>query len=104
MLLLRIPVATEPKPIEVRFDADPRFAAAAGGATRYLAEASGMSEDVSREFQEETVRACLKAFESRNISKHVVEFLRYEDRVEVIIDSNAGAAAIRLARSVASHH
>ena len=104
MLLSRIPVATEPKPIELRFDADPRFAAAAGGAIRYLAEASGMSEDVCREFQEATVRACLQAFESRNTTMHVVEFFRYEDRVEVIIDSNAGAAAIRLARPAASHH
>ena len=103
MLLSLIPVATEPKPIEVRFDADPRFAAAAGGAVRYLAEASGMSEDVCREFQEATIRACMKAFESRNISRHAVEFLRYEDRVEVVIDSKAGAAAIRLARSVVSH-
>ena len=70
---------------------------------RQLAEASGMSEDVCREFQEATVRACLKAFESSNISRHAVQLLRYEDRVEVIIDSNAGSAAIRLARPVASH-
>jgi hypothetical protein len=101
--LSRTPVDTETKRIELHLDADPRFAAAAGGAVRYLAEASGMSEDVCREFQAATVRACLQAFRARNTSMHVIEFLLFEDRVEVVIDSNSGPAAIRLARPVASH-
>lgn len=96
-------MATEPKRIKVYLDADPRFAAAAGGAVRNLAEAAGMSEEVCREFQEATVRACLRAFESQNNTSHVVELLRFDDRIEVIIDSNAGPAAIHLARTVASH-
>ena len=95
-------MATNPKCIRLHLDADPRFAAAAGGAVRYLAEASGMSEDLSREFQEATIRACLEAFESGSTQPHVVELCRFEDRLEVIVDSNAGSAAIRLARPVDS--
>ena len=100
---LRILVASEPKRIVVCLDADPRLAAAAGGAVRNLAESAGMSEEVCREFQEATVRATLQVFESHNSGRHIIEFLRFEDRVEVIIDSNAGSAAIHLARPVASH-
>jgi hypothetical protein len=96
-------VATEPKCIELHVDADPRFAAAAGGAVRCLAELAGMPEQVCREFQEATIRACLKAFESRPAASHVIEFCRFEDRVEVVVDPNVGAAAIRLTRSVNSH-
>jgi hypothetical protein len=95
-------VATDPKRIELRLDADPSFAAAAGGVVRYLAEAAGMPEEVCREFQQDTIRACLEAFEARDIRTHVVEVYRYDDRLEVIVDSNAGSAAIRLARPVGS--
>jgi hypothetical protein len=97
-------VATDPKCIELRIDADPRFAAAAGGAVRYLAEASGMPEEVCREFQEATVRACLEAFEANNTGPHIVELCRFEDRLEVVVDSKAGSNAIRIARPVGSHH
>jgi hypothetical protein len=97
-------VATDPIRIELHLDADPCFAAAAGGAVRYLAESSGMSEEVCREFQQATVRACLQAFESCNArTHHVVELCRFENRLEVIINSNAGPAVIRLARPVGSH-
>jgi hypothetical protein len=96
-------VATELKRIELHLDADPCFAAAAGGAVRCLAEFAGMPEDVCREFQEATIRACLEAFELRPTSSHVVEFCRFEDRVEVIVDPNSGTDAIRLSRSVNSH-
>lgn len=96
-------VATELKRIELRLDADPCFAAAAGGAVRCFAEFAGMPEDVCREFQEATIRACLEAFQLRPTSSHVVEFCRFEDRVEVIVDPNAGTDAIRLSRSVNSH-
>jgi len=96
-------VATDSKRIKLQLDADPRFAAAAGGAVRYLAEASGMSEEVCREFQSETVTACLNAFESVAVVTHVVEFVRSENRLEVVVDSNAGSNAIHLARTVNSH-
>jgi hypothetical protein len=102
--LSRTLVATELKRIELHVDADPCFAAAAGGAVRCLAEFAGMPEDVCREFQKATIRACLEAFELRPTSSHIVEFCRFDDRVEVVVDPNAGAAAIRLSRSVNSHN
>jgi hypothetical protein len=98
----RILVATELKRIQLHIDADPCFAAAAGGALRCFAEFAGMPEDVCREFQTATIQACLQAFKSRPDSGHLVEFYRYEDRVEVVIDSDAGSAVIRLSRSVTS--
>ena len=96
-------MATDSKRIELHLDADPRLAAAAGGAVRYLAEASGMSEELCREFQEATVRACLEAFESSGPRSHVVQLCRFADRLEVVVDANAGSAAIRLARPVNAH-
>jgi hypothetical protein len=99
----RILVATDPKRIELHLDADPRFAAAAGGTVRCLAEFAGMPEDVCREFQDATIRACLEAFQLRPTARHIIEFCRFENRVEVIVDPNVGAAAIRLTRSVNSH-
>ena len=98
--LSRSPVTTEPKRIELHIDSDPRLAAAAGGAVRFLAESAGMPEDVCREFEEATVRACLEAFGGRAANSHTVEFLVFPDRLEVAVDPGAGSSAIRLARSV----
>ena len=81
-------------------DSDPRFAAAAGGAVRFLAEHAGMPEEVCKEFQEATVHACTKAFEARPKEPHTVEFLVFGDRLDVAVDADAGSRAIRLSRSV----
>ena len=96
----RSPVATEPKRIELHLDSDPRFAAAAGGVVRYLAESIGMPEEVCREFQQAAVQACSEAFAASSDSAHIVELLIYADRLEVTVDPGAGAAAKRLSRSV----
>lgn len=101
--ILRMPVATDSKRITLHLDADPRFAAAVGGAVRCLAEASGMPEDDCREFQSAAVTACLNSFKSGAAVTHVVEFLRSEDRIEVVVDSNSGSNAIHIARPVNSH-
>ena len=81
-------------------DSDPRLAAGVGGAVRLLAETAGMPEDVCQEFQEATVRACIKAFDAHPTASHTVELLVFGDRLEVAVDRNAGASAIRLTRSV----
>jgi len=81
-------------------DSDPRFAAAAGGAVGFLAEAAGMPEDVCKEFQEATVRESTKAFDAQPKQTHTVEFLVFGDRLEVAIDADAGSHAVRLSRSV----
>lgn len=96
-------MATDPKRIRVQLDPDPRFAAGVGGAVRFLAEASGMSEEVCKEFQQATVAACLTAFQSESVKCHVVEFLRAEDRIEVVVDSGMDGEPIRLARPVSAH-
>ena len=93
-------MTTDPKRIELHIDSDPRLAAAAGGAVRFLAEAAGMPEEVCKEFQEATVRACLKAFDAQPARSHTVEFLVFGDRLEVTVDADAGSSAIRLTRSV----
>jgi hypothetical protein len=93
-------VNAEPKRILLRMDSDPRFAAAAGGAVRFLAEAAGMPEEVCREFQGAMVSACTTAFDTRPNQPHSVEFLVFGDRLEVAIDAEAGSHAIRLSRSV----
>jgi hypothetical protein len=93
-------VNAEPKRILLRMDSDPRFAAAAGGAVRFLAEAAGMPEEVCKEFQEAMVRACTTTFDARPKEPHTLEFLLFGDRLEVAIDADAGAHAIRLIRSV----
>ena len=95
-------MATDPKHIALHLDADPRFAAAAGGAARCLAELSGRSEEDSQEIQTATNRACLDVFASQTNRSHLVEFSVFEDRLEVVVDSNAGSSAIRLSRHVAS--
>ena len=93
-------MTTDPKRIELHIDSDPRLAAAAGGAVRFLAEAAGMPEEVCKEFQEATVRACQNAFDARAARSHTVEFLVFGDRLEVTVDADAGSSAIRLTRSV----
>jgi anti-sigma regulatory factor (Ser/Thr protein kinase) len=97
-------VATEQTRIELHLDSDPRFAAAAGGAVRYLAEACGMSEQECKEIQNATVEACLKAFEKSPAGRHIVEFLRFDNRLEVVVDSKAGSSAVRLSRPVSTRH
>lgn len=94
-------VTTEPKRIEVHLDSDPRFAAAAGGVVRYLAESIGMPEEVCKEFQQAAVQACSNAFAARD-GAHTVELLIFADRLEVTLDPGAGSAATRLSRSVVS--
>ena len=93
-------MTTEPKRIELHLDSDPRLAAAAGGAVRLLADTAGMPEEVSKEFQEATIRACVEAFEAQPAASHVVELLVFSDRLEVAVDPQAGASAVRLSRSV----
>jgi hypothetical protein len=96
-------LSTDPKRIELHIDSDPRLAAAAGGAVRYLAESVGMTEEVCREFQQATIHACVEAFHQAQMRAHVVELLIYKDRLDVAVDRNS-SAAIRLSRSVVPQH
>ena len=93
-------MSTDRKRIELQVDSDPRLAAGVGGAVRLLAEAAGMPDDVCKEFQQATVRACIKAFDAHPGATHAVELLVFGDRLEVAVDADAGSSAIRLTRSV----
>jgi len=100
MLHSRTLVATDPKRVELHVDSDARLAAAVGGAVRFLAESAGMPDEVCREFQEATVRACVETFAAHGEATHLVELLRFDDRLEVIVGGEAGSSAVRLTRSV----
>jgi hypothetical protein len=95
-------VSTETKRIELHVDSDPRLASAVGGAVRYLAETAGLPEEVCREFQEETIRACVKMFSADAAKSHTIELLVFPDRMEVVVDGQSGASAVRLSRSLVS--
>ena len=63
-----------------------------------------MSEHECKEIQNATVEACLKTFENNPAAGHIVEFLRFDDRLEVVVDSNAGSSAVRLSRPVSTRN
>ena len=85
---------TEPKTIRLRIDADPRLAAAVGGAARYLADAAGIENEAVAQLQSAVIAACREAF--GNLSKdhpHLdVSLTRLSDRIEVSL-SHEGVTA-----------
>jgi hypothetical protein len=91
---LRTTVDTEPKTIRLRIDADPRLAAAVGGAARYLADAAGIENEAVAQLQSAVIAACREAF--GNLSKdhpHLdVSLTRLSDRIEVSL-SHEGVTA-----------
>jgi hypothetical protein len=71
----------------MRIEADPRLAAAAGGAARYFADAAGLEGPAIADWQIAITAACNKAFEHLT-SEHPrldVTFTRLADRLEVAI-------------------
>ena len=100
-------MVTKPKSLCLQFDADPRLAAAAGGAARILGDASGLENDASAQLQSTVMAACLKSFDHLTGSHPHLEvtLTRFADRLEVALsfrgeaspalglDTLAGAAA-----------
>ena len=84
---------TESKTIVLQIDADPRFAAAAGGAARCFADSAGLEEEATAQLQAAVVATCKEAFESLgDAGGHLsVSFTRHSDRIEVAV-SRTGAA------------
>ena len=85
-------VSAEAKSIQLQIDADPRLAAAVGGAARYFAEAAGLASGEVRELEKSVVAACLEAFEHLT-GKHphlTVALTRYPDRIEVAMAHEGG--------------
>jgi hypothetical protein len=86
-------VETEAKSIRLQIDADPRLAAAVGGAARYLADAAGMESEAVAQLQAAVIAACLEVFAylregHPNLN---VTLARLSDRIEVSL-SHEGAA------------
>ena len=88
------PVGTETKRIRLQIDPDPRLAAAAGGAARYLGDAAGLEDpDLSR-LQAATVAACNEVFRQiHGNDQHLdVTLTRFADRIEVALAREGGEA------------
>ena len=88
---LPAPVVTEPQSLRLQTDADPRLAAAVGGAARYLADAAGVESDATLQLQSSIVAVCRQAFEHlTGDHPHLdVTLTRFADRI-VITLSHSG--------------
>jgi hypothetical protein len=85
-------VSVEAKSIQLQIDADPRLAAAVGGAARYFAESAGLTSDEVRELEKSVLAACEEAFEHLT-GEHphlTVTLTRYPDRIEVAMAHEGG--------------
>ena len=80
-------MATEPKTFHIQIDPDARFAAAVGGAARYLADAAGLKEDAVAQLQASIVAACREAFDHLTPAHPHLEvtLTTFPDRIEVVL-------------------
>ena len=97
-MLSPILVPTDSKHIEIKLDADPRFAAAAAGGARYLGEASGLTPDAAGKFQTAILFACEETFGHLDIRHCRVEVTlnQFPDRIEVAIAYSADGPSVGL--------
>lgn len=88
-------MATETKRIRLQIDADPRLAAAAGGAAHYLGDAAGLQNPGLSHLQAATVAACNEAFRQIHaVQQHLeVTLTRFADRIEVALCLEGGNTA-----------
>jgi hypothetical protein len=92
-------VSTEPKTICLEIDADPRLAAAAGGAARYVADAAGLESEAISQLQSATVSVCARSFENLAAGHAWIEVTvsHFPDRIEVAVSHwGQGGPAIGL--------
>ena len=91
----RTPVGTETKRIRLQIDPDPRLAAAAGGAARYLGDAAGLENPGLSQLEAATVAACNEVFRQIHAAeRHLdVTLKRFADRIEVALCLEGGNAA-----------
>lgn len=78
----------------MRIEADPRLAAAAGGAARYFADAAGLEGPAMVGWQAAIVEACKEAFVhlTREHPRLDVSFTRLADRLEVALSREGETA------------
>ena len=91
-------MSTDSKHIEIKLDADPRFAAAAAGGARYLGEASGLSTNDAEKFQAAVLFACEETFAVGDMMHLQVEVClnQFPDRLEVVILHHADGPSVGL--------
>lgn len=91
-------VSTDSKRIEIRLDADPRFAAAAAGGARYLGEASGLAADAATKLQAAILFACEEAFSQLDAALATVSvtLAQFPDRIEITIQHRADGPSVGL--------
>lgn len=91
-------MSTDSKHIEIRLDADSRFAAAAAGAARYLGESSGLTTDASSKFQAAILFACEEAFSQLDALNSSVQVVlnQFPDRIDVVIIHHTDAPSVGL--------
>jgi len=78
----------------MQIEADPRFAAAAGGAARYFADAAGLEPPAIAGWQTAIVAACKEAFAHLTLEhpRLDVSFTRLVDRLEVALSREGETA------------
>ena len=92
-------MATEAKRIQLQIDADPRLAAAAGGAAHYLGAAAGLEEASLDRLQSAIVAACREEFRKLGAAHPQLEvtLTRFIDRIEVALAHEAeGSPAVSI--------
>ena len=80
-------VATDAKRMQLKMDADPRLAAAAGGAARCLGDAAGLKDASLSQLQLAIVAACREEFRHLDAAHPHLEvtLTRFADRIEVAL-------------------
>lgn len=80
----------------MRVDADPRLAAAVGGAARLLAEAAGVDERTTAHWQLKVLMACQDAFRFAigDVPRVDVKISRLVDQIEVALMHSLGVTRL----------
>ena len=92
-------MATEAKRIQLQIDADPRLAAAAGGAAHYLGVAAGLEDASLDRLQSAIVAACREEFRKLDAAHPHLEvtLTRFIDRIEVTLaHEEEGSPAVNI--------
>jgi hypothetical protein len=84
----RTAVATDAKRIQLKMEADPRLAAAAGGAARCLGDAAGLEDASLSQLRAAIVAACREEFRHLDAAHPHLEvtLTRFADRIEVALE------------------
>jgi hypothetical protein len=91
----RIAVATDAKRIYLKMDADPRLAAAAGGAARCFGDAAGLEDASLSQLQSAIVAACHEEFRHLDAAHPQLEvtLIHFADRIEVALAHEGESSA-----------